>query len=289
MRKNKQPIPVNNMIDARDPGITIERLSMSDLLSLMANFEVDKEVHRHDGHSFFIVETGEVKLQIDFEDYTILGPSIMYVNPDQVHTTSATDDVIIISLALSNENINPNYLKLLADIAPAKPLALDEEVFGILSDTASLCLKLYTRKVDKLYHLLLKDSCNALVGLIISQYLGIAKSTDKLSRFEIVTDAFRMLLEQDYVTNKRPAAYAQKLNISTPYLNECVKNVTGQPVSYHIRQRVVLEAKRLLCHTSQSVKEIAVALGYDDYPYFSRLFAKVTGLTASAFRIKNCA
>lgn len=277
------------MIDARDPGITIERLCMSDLLSLMGDtFEVDKEVHRHDEHSFFMVETGQVKLQIDFEDYTIKGPSIIYVNPDQVHSTSATNDVVIVSLALRDDNINPDYIKLLADITPAKPLALAEDVFDIITAAVSVCLKLYQRKTDKLYHTLLKDSCNALLGLMISQYIGIAKPTEKLSRFEIVTDAFRKLLEQDYITNKRPAHYAQYLNISTPYLNECVKNVTGHPVSYHIQQRVVLEAKRLLCHTNQSVKQIAAALGYDDYPYFSRLFTKVTMLSALAFRAKNC-
>jgi len=30
-----------------------------------------------------------------------------------------------------------------------------------------------------------------------------------------------------------------------------------------------------------------VELGYDDYPYFSRLFSKVTGMTALTFRNKN--
>jgi AraC family transcriptional activator of pobA len=289
MRMNKQPIPVNNMIDDRDRGITIERFCMKDLLLLMAgSFEVDKAVHRHDGHSFFLVETGQVKLEIDFEHYTIQGPSVIYVNPDQVHSTSATDDVVIISWALSNDNINPDYLQLLADITPAKPLALNADTFSIFSEAINLCLKLYDRKSDKLYHTLLKDTCNTLVGLMISQYLGYAKPNDNPSRFEFITNAFRKLLEQNYTVAKRPAYYSQKLNISTPYLNECVKNVTGHPVSYHIQQRVVLEAKRLLCHSNQSVKQIASALGYDDYPYFSRLFTKATGVTALAFRTKNC-
>ncbi|WP_231577446.1 helix-turn-helix domain-containing protein [Sphingobacterium sp. IITKGP-BTPF85] len=78
-----------------------------------------------------------------------------------------------------------------------------------------------------------------------------------------------------------------RLNISTPYLNECVKDVTGYPVSYHIQQRIILEAKRLLYHSDKSVKEIADALGFEDYPYFSRLFSKVTGMSALSFRNKN--
>ena len=288
MRKQKQPIPVNNMIDARDPGITIERLCMKDLRSLMAEtFEVDKAVHRHDGHSFFLLETGRVNLEIDFESYTIYGPSIIYVHPDQVHSTTASDDVIIVSWALSNDNINPEYLKLLADITPAIPLALDNETFAIFSEVVNFCLKLFEQKSNKLYHSLLKDSCSTLVALVISQYLKLAKPADKLSRFEILTKAFRELLEQNYTTTKRPADYAEKLNISIPYLNECIKNATGFSVSHHIQQRVILEAKRLLSHSNQSVKEIAAALGYDDYPYFSRLFTKIVGISALAFRNKN--
>jgi len=66
-----------------------------------------------------------------------------------------------------------------------------------------------------------------------------------------------------------------------------VKSVTGQPVSWHIQQRVILEAKRLLYHSGRSLKEIAATLGYDDYPYFSRLFTKVAGMSPLTFRHKN--
>ncbi|MEZ0453718.1 helix-turn-helix domain-containing protein [Sphingobacterium thalpophilum] len=66
-----------------------------------------------------------------------------------------------------------------------------------------------------------------------------------------------------------------------------MKDVTGQTVSQHIQDRVILEAKRLLYHSDKSVKEIAFELGYDDYPYFSRLFAKNTGISALAFRNKR--
>jgi YesN/AraC family two-component response regulator len=34
-----------------------------------------------------------------------------------------------------------------------------------------------------------------------------------------------------------------------------------------------------------SINEIATALGYDDYSYFTRLFKKHTGITPSTFRI----
>ncbi|MCD8539823.1 MAG: helix-turn-helix domain-containing protein [Leadbetterella sp.] len=199
----------------------------------------------------------------------------------------AFENATVIFLAINSENLNAEYLKSLEEIVPIKPLSVKKEIFSIISETVELCIKLSKRNHEKLYHSLLKDSCNALVGLVASQFLKQFKSNDTLSRFEIVTKAFKAILEKNFTTAKRPAEYAERLNISTPYLNECVKNTTGFSVSHHIQQRVILEAKRLLYHSDKSVKEIATELGYDDYPYFSRLFTKVTGMTALAFRNKN--
>lgn len=283
MRKKRQSIPVNKMDDDSGTGILIERISFKDLPDL----EEWNHSERHAHHSFFLLEHGMVFMEIDFQKYTILPSTVIYMHPNQVHRTIAFDDVTVSSWAISNENMNPEYLKLLENIAPAKPLLLDQETFSMLSEMITLGIRLSERKNDRLYHSLLKDSCHTLVALAVSQYLEQAQSIDKLSRFEIVTKAFRELLERNYTQLKRPAAYAQKQNISTPYLNECVKNTTGHSVSYHIQQRIILEAKRLLYHSDKSVKEIAIALGYEDYPYFSRLFTKVTGMSALTFRNKN--
>lgn len=283
MLKKTKSIPVNPMAGQFNSGIAIEKISFENL----SNFKEAKQFHRHDSHSFFLLESGTVSIEIDFQKYKIKPSSVIYIHPNQVHRTKAFKSVTVSSWALNNENLNPKYLKLLEGITPAKPLVLNKETFSIISEAVSLFIKFSERKNDKLYHSLLKDSCNALVALVASQYLEQSKSADKLSRFEIVTKSFNKILEHNYTTAKRPAAYAQKLNISTPYLNECVKHTTGCSVSHHIHQRVILEAKRLLYHSDKSVKEIAAELGYDDYPYFSRLFNKVTGMTALAFRSKN--
>jgi len=291
MRKKNGFIPVNTMADSFGAGISIERVSLKDLLNPenITSYapEDGKQSHRHDGHSFFLLESGSVSIEIDFQKYMIIPQSVIYIHPNQVHRTIASDDVTVSCWSVTNENLNPEYLKLLEGITPAKPIVLQQETFAMLSDAVTLFIKFAALKNDKLHHSFLKDSCNALIALAISQYLAVAKPIDKLSRFEIVYRSFRELLERHYTTAKRPADYAQKLNLSTPYLNECVKNVTGYSVSYHIQQRIILEAKRLLFHSDKSVKEIAALLGYDDYPYFSRLFTKVTGITALAFRSKN--
>ncbi|TDQ11746.1 helix-turn-helix domain-containing protein [Pedobacter metabolipauper] len=283
MRKKTTSIPVNYFDDGHNLGIAVERLLPEDLII----FKEAKQAHRHDFHSFFFLEKGSVSIEIDFKRHHIESPSVIYMHPNQVHLILASKNVTVSSCAINNENLNPEYLKLLEGITPAKPLFLEKETFSIISEAVSLCINFFESKHRKLYHSILKDSCNALVALVISQYMERSESAAKPSRFEMVTKIFNETLERNYSKVKSPAAYAEKLNISTAYLNECVKNTTGYSVSHHVQQRIILEAKRLLYHSDKSVKEIATELGFDDYPYFSRVFTKVAGITALAFRSKN--
>lgn len=289
MPKKKNSIPVNPMTPELGTGAFIAKMASKDLhlYEQFEEFNSIKQSHRDEYHLFFLQEKGTTTIEIDFKKYIVKPSSVIFIKQNQVHRTLEFKNATVSICAISNENLNPEYLNLLEEIAPAKPLTLKQDAFSIISEAVSLCIKLSERKNEKLYHKLLVGSCETLIGLVISQYLVQSKPLDKLSRFEIVTKAFKQLLEHNFVSAKRPSEYAQQLNISTGYLNECIKNITGHSVSHHIQQRVVLEAKRLLYHSDKSIKEIATELGYDDYPYFSRLFTKVTGMTALTFRNKN--
>ncbi|PTB96935.1 AraC family transcriptional regulator [Marivirga lumbricoides] len=289
MYKKSKHIPVNPLIADFGTGIFIGKMYSKDVheYERFEGFDKIKQSHRDEYHLFFLQEKGTTTIEIDFQEYTLKPSSAIFIHQNQVHRTLSFKNAAASIWAISNENLNPEYLKLLEDITPAKPLLINKETFTLITEAISLCIKIVERKNEKLYYSLLKGSCNTLIGLVISQYLVQSKPFEKLSRYEIVSKAFKELLEQNFVTAKRPAEYAKQLNISTNYLNECVKNATGHSVSYHIQQRVILEAKRLLYHSDISVKEISAELGYDDYPYFSRLFTKVAGTTALAFRNKN--
>jgi AraC-like DNA-binding protein len=283
MRHKKSSIPVNTWEEEFATGITIKKMS-SNSVPLP---EGAHNFHRHNFHAFVLLEKGSASGEIDFEKHTIHQPAVMYIHPDQVHRALKPGKAVFYMLGITQENIHPKYLPLLEQITPARPLILKKDVVPIILRNITLCLNIFERKHEKLYTSLLNDCCNTLIGLIISQYLAQSASTDGHSRFHMITKSFRLLLERDFMLVKRPSAYANALNISTHYLNECVNHVTGNSVSHHIQQRVILEAKRLIYHSDKSFKEIATELGYDEYAYFSRLFTKVTGMTAAAFRKKN--
>lgn len=276
------------MTDEPGAGMAIQKITLPQLPPVgLSSLEVDRLAHRHNTHTFHLLEKGTVHLELDFQHYQVEASSLIYIHPDQVHRTTATGPVTVVSLAMTNERLNPPYLNLLEDLVPTKPLPVMVETLTLMDQAVSLCLTVAERKGDLLHQAILKDACNALVGLILSTYLAQTQPTPTLSRFELVTKAFKQELERHYKTHKRPADYAHQLALSPSYLNECVKHTTGQSVSYHIQQRIILEAKRWLYHSDQSVKEIAALLGYDDYPAFCRLFKKMTGTSGLTFRGKN--
>ncbi|WP_206669116.1 helix-turn-helix domain-containing protein [Flavobacterium pectinovorum] len=288
MRKNKNKIPVNTMDNTFSLGISIDKNSISktDFRTTQQKEEATQS-HRDEGFTFHILEKGTVIIEIDFETHHVTAPAVVYLHPDQVHRMLDIDDIIVCSLSINSENLNTGYLKILEELNPVTPLSLETEAYSIVAESFLLCLNFYRQKENKLYYPLLRDSCNTFIGFLLSQFLNVIKPEDSFSRSDTVAKAFRNLLEKNYITLKRPGQYADLLNISTPYLNECIKGSTGNSVSYLIQERIILEAKRLLYHTDKSVKEIAFELGYADYPYFTRLFSKVTGISAMTFRRKN--
>lgn len=94
---------------------------------------------------------------------------------------------------------------------------------------------------------------------------------------------FKDLLEHHYIQQKNVGFYAKKMNISTKRLNQTTSKILGKSPKNIIDDRVLLECKRLLAHTSESVKEIGYSLGFEEPTNFIKYFKKHTGETPSSF------
>jgi len=94
------------------------------------------------------------------------------------------------------------------------------------------------------------------------------------------------LLHQNFKKVKSVSEYAGMMAVSATYLNEVIKSATGFPVSYHIQQHVIIEAKRQALFTDLSMKEIAYGLGFDDITHFSKYFKGFAGQNFTEYRKK---
>ncbi len=104
-----------------------------------------------------------------------------------------------------------------------------------------------------------------------------------------VTEFNRILqtyFQNDSMENRLPSVtdMAGQLNISRRYLTDLLKNETGKTAQDLIHIALISEAKNRLRSDDKTISEIAYALGFENMPYFSRLFKKETGLSPTQYK-----
>ena len=77
---------------------------------------------------------------------------------------------------------------------------------------------------------------------------------------------------------------AARVHLTPAYFSTLFKRSTGTSFKEHLNMVRVEESKRLLSHTEYSLLDIAVATGFDNQSYYTKVFKKYTGLTPGQFR-----
>lgn len=95
---------------------------------------------------------------------------------------------------------------------------------------------------------------------------------------------FKDLLETNYRKLKQVSNYAKRINVTEKRLNQATSKILDKSPKQVIDERVMLEAKRLLAHTNESVKEIGFDLGFDEPTNFIKYFRKHSHSTPAKFR-----
>ena len=105
----------------------------------------------------------------------------------------------------------------------------------------------------------------------------VSKFNDKLSGYF----ESGLLTDQGLPTVKYMAS---QLNLSPRYLSDTLKQETGKTAMDLIHIYLISEAKNRLKGVDRTVAEIAYDLGFENLPYFSRLFKKETGISPNQYK-----
>lgn len=280
----KDNIPVHKLRERSDAGMEMMRFFSDD-----KKWHGPLDAHRDDHYIFLFQESGSSNFMLDFKEFCVEGPALMYILPGQVHHILAADKVSGWFLAVDSLLVGEEYRAIFEHhILYNEPMILDGDDRVQLINCIQVLYQQFQQTHQQLGRQITYSLIASYVGMIAELYLRQNSSGGNLqSRPVEICNQFRNLLLLHFKTVKSPAAYAGRLNISLTYLNEVVKSRTGFPVSYWIHHELMLEAKRLLFYTSLSVKEISVELGFSDHTYFSRLFKKMAGTPAGKFRARH--
>ncbi len=183
-------------------------------------------------------------------------------------------------LATSFEHVTVVYEELFAGNRPG--IRLDPESAGEIHWLVTRLIKGMHSK-DK-YTIEFVHKYVSLLLLCLKAQLRDELVLVSMSRKGVLLKGFFSLLEDAFMKAKTVDYYADKLCVTAKHLTTVIKLESGYPTSYHINQRIVLEAKRMANVSGACLKQIAYQLGYEDVSAFSKLFKRVTGETFSNYR-----
>lgn len=238
-----------------------------------------EDPHRHNFFTVLWAMDVEGEHTIDLHTFPIEKDTLFFIHPEQVHQLQAaqepegivilfTEDFLVRNgfherfinrLELFSENGTVDFLKITEN---------REELSMLASRMQDVYRESGQYREDK-FGAYLK-----LFLILCSEQKMKSETVPSAEMPPEIVRKFKQLVEQNYLEWHKVSDYAEKLLISSNYLNEVIKKNTGRTAKEHIRNRLVAEARRLAHFTSLSSKEIGFRLGFNDPSHFAKFLKK---------------
>jgi AraC family transcriptional activator of pobA len=101
-----------------------------------------------------------------------------------------------------------------------------------------------------------------------------------------LANKFKHLVENNFIEMREVQQYAEKLNITSKYLSDVVKETFGKTPREMINDILLLEAKVQLISTDKTITEIALDLNFSDQAHFNHFLKQHTGYSPLDLRKK---
>nr|WP_218625355.1 AraC family transcriptional regulator [Cellulophaga sp. E16_2] len=227
---------------------------------------------------------------VDFNSYEIKENMVLFTNKDQIHFFDDNLEVegwlihfnesffmhsdvdIFLKYNIFNIEQNPCYL-------------LDSNTVKIATHHIELIEKELPNKLSFGHEDMIRFLLKSL--LITMERIHYADQSRKLqinNHYERQFFKFKDLIEVHYKNGLAISDYANLLNTSAKTLTTITKSVVDKAPSALIKERIVLEAKRLLKFTNLPINEVAFRLGFEDDSYFVKYFKRAIGMSPKAYR-----
>ncbi len=248
--------------------------------------------HRDNYYNIFWYQKGSARHIVDFNPIKVKANSFLFVNKDRVQMMDAKGGydgkfLLFTDAFFDRYPDDTKYLRnnilfndLLEDpvlnVKPSSPIiTMFKEIEAELA-----------RPNDRIQFDLLHNH--------LHNFLLLAERERRKAGFNEIrkgedldyTILFKNLLDDHFKSVKSVAGYAAMMAVSEKKLNKSTLKVLGKSPKVLIDERVVLEAKRLLVHTTSSIKEIGFELGFDEPTNFIKYFRKHVASTPIDFRSK---
>ena len=243
--------------------------------------------HRHNFYQMLLFLSGEGMHEIDFKQYPIERGQVYFMGPGQVHSWmfegKMTGYIVNFDIDyFKSILIQPDYVENLDLFS-----SLNEGVFTLEEYQVREISGLFDQLIELSSLPVAKDLKRSLLLYILLRFDQAyipnfpAKSIDY---HLVLIKNFISLVDQNFKELHLPKEYAELLFVTPNHLNSVCKEYLGMQAGEVIRNRIMLEAKRLLILPDWTISQVAYELSFNDNSYFTKFFKKVEGKTPEEFR-----
>jgi len=273
------------------PGLPQE-LEIVGLADIYKEFEGNLTTPHRAG--FYIIiwfQKGSPTHLVDFNPVKIKPNTILFLNKNTVHRFDSKGNFDGKAILFTDSF----FCKTEADTKFLRSSILFNDLFAVskiqLLKTASLFTDLFQQMETELMNPKDNYQSDILQNHLHNLLLHSDRERRKQNFTEIKKGAnldyvilFKDLIENQFLKQKLVGNYASQLRVTEKRLNRATSKILDKSPKQMIDERIMLEAKRLLAHTSESVKEIGFALGFDEPTNFIKYFRKHHSSTPVEFR-----
>lgn len=242
-------------------------------------------MHRTGFYQIFWITAGSSIHLVDFNEVKLTAGSLLFINKDVVQRFDYQDDydgwaILFTDSFFCKTTAHTRFLQSIAlfNNLLSHPINSFPEANSLLAlMQAELKHRADSFQDDIVRNLLFNF-------LMLAEREGQTKASVKQSADLDYLNLFRDLVEQHFHELRQVSNYAEKIHVTEKRLNKATANILGKSPKQLIDERVNLEAKRLLAYTTDTVKEIGFALGFDEPTNFIKYFRKHNGVTPIEFR-----
>lgn len=244
--------------------------------------------HRTDFYEIVLIESGESVQTVDFTPIKMVEGQMLFIGRNQVVTfdtsLSYSGKIILFTDIFFNrcdcEIRLLRQINLFNPFTVNTPISISEKLktlFGLMEQEFHFTHD--TFQADLIHNLL-----NAF--LIESARQSLQKANPLKNQNYSTALQFAELVEQHYRSLRKVNDYLDLIGITAKPLSKALQATIGKTPKQYIDDRILLEAKRLLVYSNETIKEITFMLGFEEPTNFSKFFREQTGLSPAEFKRK---
>lgn len=221
-------------------------------------------------------------------DYIIYAPAIWSSNGDALMTEDVVSQIryrllplcsVVVARKKENDIIlQDTKLLRMAEDNGMKVFLLDNANSHGLTNRFSSALAVYLNQGNKMDEALAKAQDFINVELTRESNLQ-GRSSELYNQFISQVNNFCRTYSDVHF-------YADQLNVSSRYLAQVTRRISGKTPKAIIDEYIVKEIERELSTTTHTVQEIANTFGFSSQAHLTKFFKKMRGLTPSEYRKK---